>query len=372
MADILSPATETNLNQQISQLEAKNGSEIAVVTVPDTAPSASPKEFATTLFNHWGIGKKGKDNGVLLLISQGDRRVEIETGYGVEGILPDAKVGNIIQKDITPKFKKSDFNGGTLAGTKALIVSLSGNASPIRSSADQLSSSTPNVSSTPDSSNLAAEDKAGIGEFGWIYGLVGGIGAWAGIAYFRSRRPIILEPEGRSRTKKQDLRRPGHCASCQQPMKRLDYSSIQSHLSRPEQVAHQIGSVNFVGWQCPSCHSHLAKPGIHIRAYASASTDFSNCPTCHELTVRRSSRVLQSPTQYSEGRRLITYTCQCCHYHKEIDETIPRLPPPPPPSSSSGSWNSSSGSSGGFSGGGSSGGGFGGGSSGGGGAGGSW
>jgi uncharacterized protein len=366
MADILSPATETNLNQQISQLEAKNGSEIAVVTVPDTAPSASPKEFATTLFNRWGIGKKGKDNGVLLLISQGDRRVEIETGYGVEAILPDAKVGNIIQKDITPKFKKSDFNGGTLAGTKALIVSLSGNAQPIRSSADQPDSSTSDVSS-----NLASEDKTETTDFGWSYGFVGVVGVvalWAAIARFRSRRPVILEPEGRSRTKKQDLRRPGHCASCQQPMKRLDYSSIQSHLSRPEQVAHQIGSVNFVGWQCPSCHSHLAKPGIHIRAHTSASQDFSDCPTCHELTVQRSSRVIESATQYSEGRRLITYTCQCCPYHKEIDETIPRLPPPPPPSS--GGW--SSGSSSSFSGGGSSGGSFGGGSSGGGGAGGSW
>ncbi len=68
MAGVLSPSTEAELNQIISQLEAKNGSEIAVVTVPDTAPSATPKLFATSLFNYWGIGKAGEENGVLFFV----------------------------------------------------------------------------------------------------------------------------------------------------------------------------------------------------------------------------------------------------------------------------------------------------------------
>ena len=120
-ANILSDSTETQLNQMIADLEAKNGSEIAVVTVPDTKPSATPKAFATELFNSWGIGKKGKNNGVLLLISSGERRVKIETGSGIQGILPDAKTVSIIQTEITPRFKQQDFDGGTLAGTKALV-----------------------------------------------------------------------------------------------------------------------------------------------------------------------------------------------------------------------------------------------------------
>src|ERR687886_2715685 len=124
MAGMLDEPTEAQLNSMISQLERKNGTEIAVVTVPETAPAASPKEFTTKLFNYWGIGKKGKDNGVLLLISKGDRRVAIETGYGMKAILPDAKVGNIINTQITPRFKQGDFKGGTLAGTKALVVAI--------------------------------------------------------------------------------------------------------------------------------------------------------------------------------------------------------------------------------------------------------
>jgi uncharacterized protein len=120
-ANILSDSTETQLNHMISDLEAKNGSEIAVVTVPDTKPSATPKAFATELFNFWGIGKKGKNNGVLLLISSGERRVQIETGSGIQSILPDAKAVGIIETEITPRFKQQDFDGGTLAGTKALV-----------------------------------------------------------------------------------------------------------------------------------------------------------------------------------------------------------------------------------------------------------
>jgi TPM domain len=96
MADILSDRTEGQLNQMIVELENRNGTEIAVVTVPETTPAESPKTFATQLFNYWGIGKAEENNGVLFLISTGDKRVEIETGYGIEAILPHTQVGNII------------------------------------------------------------------------------------------------------------------------------------------------------------------------------------------------------------------------------------------------------------------------------------
>lgn len=121
MANILSPETENRLNQMISQLEATNGTEIAVVTVPNTQPAATPKAFTTELFNYWKIGKIGQDNGVLFLNSVGDRRIEIETGYGVEGALPDARVGRIIETNIIPNFKQSNWDAGTIAGTEALI-----------------------------------------------------------------------------------------------------------------------------------------------------------------------------------------------------------------------------------------------------------
>ncbi len=124
MADILSDRTETKLNSLINNLEQNNGAEIAVVTVPETAPADSPKAFATELFNYWGIGKAELDNGVLFLVSMGDKRVEIETGEGIESTLSDTEVAQIIDTKITPQYKHKNFDRGTIDGTKALISSL--------------------------------------------------------------------------------------------------------------------------------------------------------------------------------------------------------------------------------------------------------
>ncbi|MEL6911275.1 MAG: TPM domain-containing protein [Cyanobacteria bacterium J06598_4] len=124
MADILSDRTENELNSLIANIEAKNGAEIAVVTVPGTAPAKSPKAFTSELFNYWGIGKSEPDNGILFLISIADKRVEIETGYGIENILADAEVARIIDSKITTQYKQGNFDRGTLEGTKALVYSL--------------------------------------------------------------------------------------------------------------------------------------------------------------------------------------------------------------------------------------------------------
>ena len=74
MVDMLSPQAENQLNQMISDLEKQNGTEIAIVTVPTTKPSPSPKAFTTQLFNTWGIGKQGENNGILFLVSKGVKR----------------------------------------------------------------------------------------------------------------------------------------------------------------------------------------------------------------------------------------------------------------------------------------------------------
>jgi len=128
-AGILRQDTETRINGMIDALERHDGSELIVVTVPDTSGSSSPKTFSTELFNTFKIGKKGVDNGVLMLISKGDRRVEIETGYGMEERLPDARAGAIIATAMLPRFKQGDFDGGTLAGVGEVIRSLSPEAS---------------------------------------------------------------------------------------------------------------------------------------------------------------------------------------------------------------------------------------------------
>lgn len=375
-AEILQPETETQLNQMIARLEAKNGAEIAVVTVPETAPAASPKEFTTNLFNYWKIGKKGQDNGVLFLISVKDRRVEIETGYGVEGILPDGKVGNIIKTQITPRFRQKDFDGGTLAATRAIIVSLEPSLSK-ELTQDTLSLPEPLM---PQKDSLQNNSR---GERFWMW-LGVAIGGGLVIYLILIFRPVYIEPNGRSRTKNW-LGGRLHCAICQQPLKLLDLTEVLPYLSETERIAQDIGSINFQGWQCPNCCSSLSKPAFHIRANVSSSQQYESCPTCQELTMKQQETILQPATQYQEGKRRIISICQCCGYCQEREEIIPRLPLPIPNNnvvSSSVSFSGgdsggrifSGGDSGGssFSGGDSGGSSFGGGDSGGGGAGDSW
>ncbi|HAA28276.1 MAG TPA: hypothetical protein DCE56_12080 [Cyanobacteria bacterium UBA8553] len=371
-AGILSNETETQLNQMIAQLERKNGTEIAVVTVPETAPAASPREFTTKLFNYWGIGKKGKDNGVLFLISKGDRRVEIETGYGIEAILPDAKVGNIINTQITPQYKKGDFNSGTLAGTKALVVALE---TPQASSVSKeptptaIASGKPytTLDDQPSARSQNLQQPTEDGNVPWLLLVGGGLVLAGGTAACVKRSRVLIEPEGHSRLRGSS--RLFLCANCNKPMNKVEDTIIQSTLSKPEKVAQKLGSVRFEGWKCPECSQQLTGLGFHTVAYESHSAHFRNCPTCQELTVTHARKTLKRPTHYSSGTRLISDKCHCCDYYIEWEETIPRLST----SSSSRSWSSGSGSGSFSSGAGSSGGGgFGGGSSGGGGAGGGW
>ena len=324
-ADILNSSTEAEINRQISELEAKNGSEIAVVTVPETAPASTPKEFATTLFNYWGIGKQEQDNGVLFLISKGDRRIEIETGYGVERILPDAQIGSIIKQKITPQFKRGDFDGGTLAGTKALVQILKGKTyTPLPNLSTKVSKSSSNSSTdyrSPSASNVP-----------WYLWLAGISGAGAAVIALRkmTTRPVFVEPEGRSRTEDRS-QRPIHCSNCRQPMEKLDSTCLLSYLSQPEKVAQKLGSIKVGGRKCSDC-CQISGKGIHLRIYVLDSNRFRTCSTCKELTVTRAIKTLEQATQSKQGKCLIADTCHCCSYSRETEETVPRLPPPPPPS----------------------------------------
>ncbi len=373
MANILSDRTESQLNQMISRLEAKNSAEIAVVTVPETAPAATPKEFTTKLFNHWKIGKKGKDNGILFLISVKNKRVEIETGYGMEGILPDAKVSQIISTEIIPRFKQRDFDGGVLGGTKALIVILEPSLGQELAQDATVPSMPviPTQESAPEYEQLT-QDNTGIL---WI-SLVGGglLAVGVGTAYMYRYGRVLLKPEGHSRIRGHS--HPVYCSQCKQPMEKVEDAAIESYLSEPEKVAASIGSINFEAWRCPQCSPELNDGAFHLVGWVSPSPDCQQCPHCQELTVKRTEKTLAAPTQHFPGKRLIIDQCQLCDYHQEKEKKIPPLPPLPHSSgsgNSSSSWSSDGNTwSGGGSSDGGGAGGFGGGSSGGGGAGGDW
>jgi len=114
-AGLLSQEHKALITKIAEDIRDKTQAEIVIVTIDTVAP-LSIEEYAVKLFEKWGIGKKGKDNGVLLLVAQEDRTVRIETGYGLEGALPDAICNRIIYNQIIPKFKDGDYSAGIFNG----------------------------------------------------------------------------------------------------------------------------------------------------------------------------------------------------------------------------------------------------------------
>lgn len=101
------------------ELEDKSGAQLTTVII-DTIGNMTIEEYAVELFRKWGIGQKGKDNGVLLLVAIKDRQMRIEIGYGLEGAIPDGKAGRIRDEYIIPYFKEGDYSKGVYYGYLAL------------------------------------------------------------------------------------------------------------------------------------------------------------------------------------------------------------------------------------------------------------
>jgi uncharacterized protein len=114
-AGVISTEYKDKINILLSELEEKTSAEIAVVTIKDIAPY-DEKEYARMLFDKWKPGKKGKDNGVLILLAINQRAWRIETGYGVEGILPDGLCGEIGRSYMVPYFKDLRYSEGLYFG----------------------------------------------------------------------------------------------------------------------------------------------------------------------------------------------------------------------------------------------------------------
>jgi uncharacterized protein len=125
----LSSQQQATLEQTIAAFEKRNGSQIAVLLVPTTQPE-TVEQYAVRVFEQWKLGRKGVDDGVLLLIAKNDRKLRIEVGYGLEGVLTDATAKRIIADDITPRFKQGDFYGGVSAGMERLINVIDSEKSP--------------------------------------------------------------------------------------------------------------------------------------------------------------------------------------------------------------------------------------------------
>ncbi|GIV05392.1 MAG: hypothetical protein KatS3mg016_0967 [Fimbriimonadales bacterium] len=364
LAGVLNAEQKAQLNHIISSLERETGAEVAVVILRRTQ-GATPKEYATELFNQWGVGKRDADNGVLMLVALGDRRVEIETGYGMEAIIPDSVAGAILDTVVVPRFRRGDIAGGIIAGVEAIAERI--RAAQSSGAYEPPTTTVPYVAPTPTDEYAPVRPAPNPTlPLAGLLALGGGVGL---LAYLLRERP----PK---------------CPVCLKPMSLLDEQADDAYLNELQRTEERLGSVNYQVWKCEQCGM------LEIHPKVALLTTYHRCPQCEGYTVQETARLVRAPTYACSGLELVSYRCKNprCDYREEKERRLPRLERVDYDWSHShrsrrrdddwfigggfGGWSSGGGFGGGSSGGGfggwSSGGGFGGGSSGGGGAGRSW
>lgn len=125
----LSPEQKQTIETRLAQFEAKKGSQIAVLIVPTTQPE-TVEQYGIRVAETWKLGRKGVDDGALLLVAKDDHTLRIEVGYGLEGVLNDATANRIIAEIIVPYFKQGDYYNGIMSGVTRMIGVVEGEPLP--------------------------------------------------------------------------------------------------------------------------------------------------------------------------------------------------------------------------------------------------
>lgn len=125
-ADMLSAGTIHDLDVLLKAHEDSTSNQVVVLTIPALQDGEEIEQFSIRVADAWKIGQKGRDNGVLLIVSRDDHKVRIEVGRGLEGALPDITCGSIIRHEIIPRFKAGDFDGGVTSGVKSILAAIRG------------------------------------------------------------------------------------------------------------------------------------------------------------------------------------------------------------------------------------------------------
>jgi uncharacterized protein len=283
-ANHLSAAARARIDSIATALERETTAEIAVAVV-DSLEGLEPADAALLFHRRWGVGKRERDNGIVLLWSPARRQIFVSVGYGLEGVLPDARTGRIQDREMLPAFRRGDFNGGVTAGVTALAAA---------AREETYSGMTRAVAGE----RVPGQSRRN--PWSWIIGaLMALAGIGSGVAFAVSR--------------------PKRCPKGHGPMKRLSESADNAHLDEGQALEESIGSVDYDVWTCAQCDS------VRITNRKKWFSGHENCPKCKRRTVKRSSRQAVAPTYARAGKREISLKCRNCGYSRQYDERIPML-----------------------------------------------
>lgn len=289
-ANLLDPAEEAQVRTDLTRLHNATGIEAVVVTMArmrDYGHEGEIEPFATRLFNFWGVGDAGRNDGVMMLVARDDRQMRIELGAGYPAAM-DAQMQRIIDSDMLPRFREGRYDAGITAGVGRLRQALSPGAS----------TSEPHgfVEQISDTARRAGS---------WLLGILlaalaslgaGGYALW--LAWQRSR--------------------PRYCLADGQRMQRLGEAGDDLHLLPPQLLEERLGSVDYDVWSCPACSR------VRIEGHRSWFTSYSACRACGYRTVEGERTVIRAATTISSGLERIDYHCLNCDDRHSAERTIPK------------------------------------------------
>ena len=376
---IISPAAQQMADSIMSDIWSKSSAEVVAVVVEDIGEDTDPDALATALYEKWGIGKKDKDNGLLLFVAVNQRAAVIRTGYGMEGVVPDITGGKILRRDLFPKFREGDYDGGVIAALGVLDNIIT---DPV--AREEL------MSVYGNDASARRGDSDGEEMWSMYIGLCVAVGALFMfiVAYISLLKCDVQEKYNRlSKLRlttavvsvlflflplpafllllwqmKRLRNKASKCPRCSTRMRRVtDPAEIARWLTPGQATETRLNSVLHDVWLCPACHYGM------VRSYPNPSSQYVECSHCGAKAARLVSDNIVRPATYSvEGEGARTYHCENCGNQTHKRYRLPRRQRPVVVIGGIG------GRGGGFGGGGFGGGSFGGGMTGGGGASGRW
>ena len=350
---ILSAETVYQINTILDTLEAKNGTQVAVVVL-NSIGNESIEVFATALFKEWGIGSKKNNNGLLILFVMDQRLVKFETGYGLEGVLPDIICSRIQKEYMIPEFKKGNYDAGFLAAiqkTASLVrnepfdekvvipwneilpLAAIGYLILMVLSFIWVNSSVRRIRANSRYTNNIARYKALKSEKTSIVIMISAlIPIVLIVILFLFKFPLYwmlflipvpfttIPANIYARIMMLKIRRaPIKCNECDGTMHLLSEKKEDAHLKLAQQFEEQLHAVDYDVFVCDSCKNEaiftLDKPSA-----------YSNCPKCGtKAFILKEKRIMVAPTYISSGTERKTYQCKFCGYEEHHNDNIPRL-----------------------------------------------
>ena len=351
---ILKPESVEQINVLIDSLEKKTTNEIAVVVVNSIGDNEI-SSFGDELAAEWKIGKAKKDNGALLLFVMDQRKVTIKTGYGVEGVLPDAICKRIQSESMIPEFKAGNYDAGILAGVQSMVDYMQ--QEPIKKEPEKpidweqaftfaiaayiflmililiwMGNSIQQAVKNPTLTSNMAKYKAIKTQLGGVMNLtalilplftLGGVIFFSRFAFVLLVIPMPLASLPAylyTRMRMFKIRRsPIPCTACDGTMHLLSEKQEDAHLKLSQQFEEQLHAVDYDVFVCDKC----ANEAIFTLDKPSA---YSECPKCKtKAYILKKKKVVVAPTYFNSGTERRTYICKFCGHEENENHKLPRV-----------------------------------------------